>query len=663
MIHYLIVTFIDFFVGVLALTRKSNRCRISVIAYSASMGLWSLELYILSSGWDIDIIAILFHLTRWGMFFTAISFAFFTYQLVDYKSPLYRYGVLYPGLASTVLLCLTNFFLFPSQLKPVEGGFLPDRDFVFFWFTVSFTYTLFGAILYCALCYRRVSNRFRQKIILMLFSLIVIVFFSWIAIVYSARNTYLSNYIAVIINLLIVFTFLYISGNEKLANLRLAAAHFLVKLAALLFFVFIYVTLDKIALQKVDLTGQLILIFLYVLILTQCYPRFIDFVLPLTVKFLAKGSYDYEWVKMATLKALKDCSAIEDWHRILHHVLMNVVRVQGYRVLFVFPEEELDLSRVTHENTPGFITDDHPLKQHLIDSNALLLSDELPEKLGCSDLYDCYAGVLPVSFDNQLQAIVLFGKAYNSDYFSTIDLMLLQWLGDELGKVLVKIIQFGHMQGELLDAKKTLSVIGMMNQYHHDIKVPLAIIDGVVSTDMYDKEKQKQIVLEQIERGTRLITTMASILKGKITKKIEDVNVESLLSESLFVFERRFHSVITRFASVPSIRGDAVDLKILFVNVIKNSAEAFDKGRDLNLEVATDVVNDLLVISIRDTGCGMSNAILDRLWQSGMSSKKNGNGIGLQAVKRIADEHNATIEVKSEPGWGTEFLFQFRLPS
>lgn len=341
---------------------------------------------------------------------------------------------------------------------------------------------------------------------------------------------------------------------------------------------------------------------------------------------------------------------------------MNVIRVRGYRVLFVYPENSVDLSRVTHEHTPGFIAPDHPLRLHLSETPSLLLADELPEKLACSALYHAYAGVLPVSFGNQLQALVLFAKTQESDYFTTIDLMLLQWLGEELGKVLFAIVQFNHMESELLEAKKTLSVVGMMNQYHHDIKVPLAIIDGVVSTDMYDKEKQKEIVLEQVERGTRLIATMTSILKGKASKKIEEVNIESLLRESLFVFERRFHSVVTRFSSVPMIRGDAVDLKILFVNIIKNSAEAYDKARDLNLYIATDVVNDLLVVSVRDTGLGMSKAMLDKLWQSGVTTKKGGSGIGLQAVKRIADEHNATISVRSEPGWGTEFLFQFRLP-
>lgn len=280
MIHYLIVTFIDFFVGVLALTRKQGRSSAGVVACSASLGLWSLELFILSSGLDKELISPWFHLTRWGLFFIAISFAFFAYQLVGNKSKIYRYFVLYPGFIATILLCLANFFVFPTGLKPVEGGFLPERDGIFTCFSILFTYVPAGAVLYCVFSYKRVPDRNKQKIALVLLSLLVTIIFGWIAIAYSAKNSYLSKYVAVVINLIIIFTFLYVSGDHKLANIRVAAVHLLVKCSVLLFFVSIYLILNLTTLPNLDLPGQLLLIFLYALVLTQAYPRIIDFILP-----------------------------------------------------------------------------------------------------------------------------------------------------------------------------------------------------------------------------------------------------------------------------------------------------------------------------------------------------------------------------------------------
>eukprot|EP01025_Chloroclados_australasicus_P055172 TRINITY_DN66165_c0_g1_i1.p2 TRINITY_DN66165_c0_g1~~TRINITY_DN66165_c0_g1_i1.p2 ORF type:complete len:112 (-),score=12.16 TRINITY_DN66165_c0_g1_i1:23-358(-) len=60
-----------------------------------------------------------------------------------------------------------------------------------------------------------------------------------------------------------------------------------------------------------------------------------------------------------------------------------------------------------------------------------------------------------------------------------------------------------------------------------------------------------------------------------------------------------------------------------------------------------------------DTGLGMSQEFIDTLWDDNLSTKEHGSGIGLQAIKRIADEHLAEIEVKSEKGLGSEFVFKF----
>jgi signal transduction histidine kinase len=56
---------------------------------------------------------------------------------------------------------------------------------------------------------------------------------------------------------------------------------------------------------------------------------------------------------------------------------------------------------------------------------------------------------------------------------------------------------------------------------------------------------------------------------------------------------------------------------------------------------------------------GMTEQQLANLWEPGFSAKKYGSGIGMQAIKRIMDEHNASIEVKSEPGKGSEFILCF----
>ena len=64
-------------------------------------------------------------------------------------------------------------------------------------------------------------------------------------------------------------------------------------------------------------------------------------------------------------------------------------------------------------------------------------------------------------------------------------------------------------------------------------------------------------------------------------------------------------------------------------------------------------------ISIRDTGCGISNKNIKNIFQPFFTTKPNGTGLGLSIIKDIIDQHKASIRVQSEQGKGTEFIIRF----
>src|SRR5690606_38411770 len=199
----------------------------------------------------------------------------------------------------------------------------------------------------------------------------------------------------------------------------------------------------------------------------------------------------------------------------------------------------------------------------------------------------------------------------------------------------------------------------LMNLYHHDIKTPLSIIDGIVSNDLYDEEKRRQVILEQVAWGSHLITTMARLLNGGRKIKVESLSLEQVLGDCARVFDRTIPNLRMVFTQVPEIQGDAEDLKILFINVLKNAYEAAKPGEDADIEVRTRLDGGHIHVSIADCGVGMTDAQLASLWNGLESTKKGGNGIGLQTIKRIADEHSASIHVTSQAGQGTTFDFSF----
>jgi signal transduction histidine kinase len=82
------------------------------------------------------------------------------------------------------------------------------------------------------------------------------------------------------------------------------------------------------------------------------------------------------------------------------------------------------------------------------------------------------------------------------------------------------------------------------------------------------------------------------------------------------------------------------------------------KGGELTLSSRKD--GELIVIDISDTGIGLTEHDLERLFEPFFSKKKEGTGLGLVICKFLIDRHKGRIKVKSEPGKGT--VFSIHLP-
>jgi signal transduction histidine kinase len=111
---------------------------------------------------------------------------------------------------------------------------------------------------------------------------------------------------------------------------------------------------------------------------------------------------------------------------------------------------------------------------------------------------------------------------------------------------------------------------------------------------------------------------------------------------------------------MPEITADAGQLTQVVVNLVVNSIQAMPEGGKLN--VRTDVQDQYVVCIVEDTGVGMTEDVLDRLFVPFFTTKEvnQGTGLGLPVVHGIVTSHGGTIEVKSKPGKGTKFTI--RLP-
>jgi len=143
----------------------------------------------------------------------------------------------------------------------------------------------------------------------------------------------------------------------------------------------------------------------------------------------------------------------------------------------------------------------------------------------------------------------------------------------------------------------------------------------------------------------------------------ETINIRDILEDCLGLlkdFGEIKRCEIYRFyrESLPFlIRVDRFQLEQIFVNLIINASHAMEGVEEKKLIVETNLSSDgdFIEVSISDTGCGIPEENMERIFNPFFTTKEGakGNGLGLSVVKTIVHRHQGRIEVKSKIGKGT----------
>jgi two-component system nitrogen regulation sensor histidine kinase NtrY len=147
------------------------------------------------------------------------------------------------------------------------------------------------------------------------------------------------------------------------------------------------------------------------------------------------------------------------------------------------------------------------------------------------------------------------------------------------------------------------------------------------------------------------------------TAKLAPTDTNTLVHEALEVFSNRLDGITLKTAladHLPQIRADAGLLRSVLINLIDNAAEALEHCNVREILVATrnHVDDEMVEISVADTGHGISPQDKDKLFLPQFSTKDRGTGLGLAIAARIVAEHGGTIHVEDNHPTGSRFLIE-----
>ena len=205
----------------------------------------------------------------------------------------------------------------------------------------------------------------------------------------------------------------------------------------------------------------------------------------------------------------------------------------------------------------------------------------------------------------------------------------------------------------------------------HEIRNPLMTIGGFskrIKKALGTRGKLHQyvdIILDESARLEKLVEQVRRLYEVQVASlSLEPFGpvISEVLERFLPRSEKQGVHLISRIPDdLPPIEMDATQVDIALSNLMENALEAMGNGGSLHMEAKKEGRH--LLISIRDTGCGIPEEDLNAVYDPFVTSKTRGAGLGLTMVHQIVQNHHGEIRIESRPEEGTLVRIRFPLPA
>jgi signal transduction histidine kinase len=241
-------------------------------------------------------------------------------------------------------------------------------------------------------------------------------------------------------------------------------------------------------------------------------------------------------------------------------------------------------------------------------------------------------------------------------------------------KVRQQIVENQIMLNKIIREDRLSKMTLLTASLSHELNQPLTAILSCaqaglrfIDSDKLDRDQAKEIlknIIEDDKRAGGIINGVRSLMKLEIREK-ENVMVNSLVNETLDIMRNELitHGVkiITRLDNNPIfVFADKIQLQQVLLNFLRNSIDAMEKSDtgEKKIEVTMILVKDSVTVSVRDSGPGIDNSILEKIFKPFVTTGKTGFGIGLAVSRSIIENHKGEIWAENIPNGGAEFSFR-----
>jgi two-component system sensor histidine kinase HydH len=384
------------------------------------------------------------------------------------------------------------------------------------------------------------------------------------------------------------------------------------------------------------------------------------------------------------MTAIEEAQRVDIRHAVIMGLILLLVGFAGITLLFLFQSYQAtraSLSRIKAfsdtvvENMPiGLIALDNQQRIAAFNHTAeflmqlsfrevmgkaadQILPPELCAEMNCPEIQDQVIG-------KEIDCTVGNGHVVPLEIGASL-------LADESGTHLGYVILFKDLtevhalRREIERSQRLASVGRLAAGVAHEIRNPLSSIKGFATyfkqryQDVPEDQQTADIMIQEVDRLNRVVSQLLEFARP-VTVSPKSTSLKTLVKDSLKLIERQSQdkqiTIDTRnSAHIDEVKIDPDRINQVLLNLYLNAIEAMEPGGKLRIEISDSEENGGLIIQTSDTGHGISDADLSRIFDPYFTTKSSGTGLGLAIVHNIVEAMGGTIEVKSEAEAGTTF--------